>query len=162
MLALISPVAEPIGRAKWWAFQFLILFVGVFAIVVLAINYADSGSESRLPEESGMFWGTIGLVVYANLCTCLARLRDSGRSGWWWLAFNLPTVGTGLMIYFCGIEAGQTPDFDADDFERKIARSLQQQAPVKQMTPSAARMVEATSPRQTLGTPGARPAFGRR
>lgn len=43
-------------------------------------------------------------MIYMNLCTCLNRLRDSGRSGFWYLSFLLPSVGTGLMVYFCGIE----------------------------------------------------------
>jgi uncharacterized membrane protein YhaH (DUF805 family) len=98
MLSLVSPVAGPIGRAKWWGFQFLISFIGILAIFVLAFNYSDTGATGRVPEENAMFWGICGLIVYSNLCTCLARLRDTGRSGLWWIAFLLPTVGTGLMI----------------------------------------------------------------
>jgi hypothetical protein len=162
MLSLVSPVAEPIGRAKWWGFQFLILFVGILALFVLAINYSDTGATGRVPEENAMVWGIIGLVLYTNLCTCLARLRDTGRSGWWWIAFLLPTVGTGLMIYFCGVEAGQKRDFDPDQFERQIKQDFKPKQPTATMTPGAARVAEATSPRPPSNSPGSRPAFGRR
>jgi len=45
-------------------------------------------------------------MIYMNLCTCINRLRDSGRSRFWYCTFLLPSVGTALMIYFCGIEKG--------------------------------------------------------
>lgn len=41
-----------------------------------------------------------------HFCTCLSRLRDTGRSGQW-AVLSILFVGYGgtlLMIYFCGIE----------------------------------------------------------
>jgi len=166
MLALINPFADPIGRAKWWGLQIFIWIVGLGALFVLAVMNQDSPPGARTAGESFGLLLIIAGVVYANLCTCLARLRDSGRSGWWHVAFLLPTVGTGLMIYFCGFEKGDSRGFDIDDFEDQLKREYgrsasRSEAPAQAYQPAPVRQ-SAPASRQGFGQHGGKPAFGRR
>jgi len=106
MEALINPVCGRIGRGRWWLFQLMIFVLAIGGLVVTIFLFADLDGErqGRRPMENVGLGLTALAMIYMNLCTCLNRLRDSGRSGFWYLAFLLPSVGTGLMIYFCGIE----------------------------------------------------------
>lgn len=106
MLAVINPWHGKIGRTYWWLSQLAIFCLGIGGLVATILLFADLNSDTDVRnsgEQAGIVV-TILAVIYMNLCTCLNRLRDSGRSGIWYLSFLLPTVGTGLMVYFCGIE----------------------------------------------------------
>ena len=106
MLALLNPCHGKIGRRHWWLSQLAIFCLAIGGLAATIFLFADLASENtdRNPMENVGLAVTIVAVIYMNLCTCLNRLRDSGRSGFWYLSFQLPTVGTGLMLYFCGIE----------------------------------------------------------
>lgn len=108
MLALINPLQGKIGRTHWWLSQIAIFGLAIGGLMATVFLFADLNDDltARNPMESVGLAATIISVLYMNLCTCLNRLRDSGRSGFWYLSFLLPTVGTGLMVYFCGIEKG--------------------------------------------------------
>ncbi len=166
MLALINPFAAPIGRAKWWGLQFLILLLAMIALFAVAFVFSDTGTEGRVPAENMALLAIIVLVIYSNLTTCLARLRDTGRSGWWWLAFNLPFAGTGLMVYFCGGEPGKPREFDIDKFEESLARGNKSQPTVARQEPAPTRSTpmpsSAVPSRPVRLAPGAKPVFGRR
>lgn len=124
MLALINPCHGKIGRTHWWLSQIAIfcLAIGGLAGTIFLFADLDDSSSARNPMENVGIAVTIIAVLYMNLCTCLNRLRDSGRSGFWYLSFLLPTVGSGLMLYFCGIEktpgrfTSDKPDPPADNF----------------------------------------------
>jgi uncharacterized membrane protein YhaH (DUF805 family) len=106
---LLNPFHGQINRSNWWLLQILI-FAFAFAGIICAITFASDPNlptDQRSNGESVIFLLVIVGVIYMNFATCLNRLRDSRRSGFWYLTFMLPTVGTGLMIYFCGIEAGR-------------------------------------------------------
>lgn len=106
MFALFNPCYGKIGRRHWWLSQLAIFCLALAGLAVTIFLFADLTTEDdvRNPMENVGLAMTIVAVIYMNLCTCLNRLRDSGRSGFWYLSFHLPTVGTGLMLYFCGIE----------------------------------------------------------
>jgi len=110
MAALFNPIYGRIGRLHWWLAQiavFALTIAGLVANIFLFTDW-DASSGSRTSVEQTGFVLIVILMIYMNLSTCLNRLRDSGRSGFWYLSFLLPTVGTGLMIYFCGIERGRS------------------------------------------------------
>ncbi|MET1411507.1 DUF805 domain-containing protein [Roseibium sp. HPY-6] len=127
MLALINPCHGKIGRTHWWLSQIAIFCLAIGGLAGTIFLFADleDSSSARNPMENIGLTVTIIAVLYMNLCTCLNRLRDSGRSGFWYLSFLLPTVGSGLMCYFCGIEktpgrfTSDEPDPPADNFVRQ-------------------------------------------
>ncbi|WP_306142896.1 DUF805 domain-containing protein [Roseibium sp. MMSF_3412] len=106
MFALFNPCYGKIGRRHWWLSQFAIFCLALAGLAATIFLFADLTAEDdvRNPMENVGLAVTIVAAIYMNLCTCLNRLRDSGRTGFWYLSFQLPTVGTGLMFYFCGIE----------------------------------------------------------
>ena len=107
-MALFNPFAGEISRGRWWLLQFVIFGLAFIMMVITIMILADPNApvESRNSEETMALWGIIIAVIYMNFSTCMNRLRHSGRTRWLYLAFLLPLVGTGLMLYFCGIEAG--------------------------------------------------------
>ena len=109
MSALFNPFYGRINRGDWWLLQLAIFAFAVFGMFLTYILASDPNlpTGERTTGEALMLLLVILLVVYMNFATCLNRLRDASRSGLWYLSFLLPTVGTGLMIYFCGIEAGK-------------------------------------------------------
>ena len=109
MFHLLNPFHGTMGRGRWWLMQIVILVLAIVALFVTVLVFADPNApvEARNASEKLMLALIVVGMFYMNLATCVSRLRDSGRSGFWYLTFLLPMVGTGLMIYFCGMEAGQ-------------------------------------------------------
>ncbi len=109
MAALINPFHGRINRLQWWMYQFLIFFLTAVGFVGIALYFVDShGPEFKwLDNEIAALVLLVLLSSIMNFSTCINRLRDTGRSGFWYLAFLGPTFGTALMIYFCGIEPGK-------------------------------------------------------
>ena len=66
----------------------------------------DQMSDALKSEEKTYLLLLVISVIYMNFATCINRLRDQGKNGFMYTLFLLPTVGTGLMIYHCGIAAG--------------------------------------------------------
>lgn len=109
MAFLLNPLQGRMTRLQWWLAQlgiFAAAFAGLFLTAFL-LSDRSAPISTRTPGETWALTGIILSVVFANFSTCLNRLRDSGRSGFWYLSFWLPPAGTGLMIYFCGIERGR-------------------------------------------------------
>lgn len=111
MAFLFNPFQGQMTRLQWWLAQ-LGIFVAAFAALFLtAYLHSDRpvpiSIDTRTPGETWALNGIILSVMFANFSTCLNRLRDSGRSRFWYLSFLIPPAGTGLMIYFCGIERGR-------------------------------------------------------
>ena len=110
MLYLLNPLQGKIGRGRWWLMQlaiFVLVVLGLFATAFLFADF-DAPAGTRNGSENAMLAMIIVGMIYMNFVTCVNLLRDSARSGFWYLTFLLPMVGTGLMIYFCGLEAGRT------------------------------------------------------
>ncbi|WP_417677248.1 DUF805 domain-containing protein [Roseibium sp.] len=121
MAFLFNPFEGQMTRLQWWLAQ-LGIFAAAFAGLFLTAFLLSDRSEPVSTRTSGETWALTGIllsVLFANFSTCLNRLRDSGRSGFWYLTFLLPTAGTGLMIYFCGIERNRGtilgPSADTDN-----------------------------------------------
>lgn len=112
MLYLLNPFQGRMGRGRWWLMQFVILGLAIAGMVLTVLLFADleAPTATRNGSENAMLALIVVAVIYMNFATCVNRLRDSMRSGFWYLTFLLPMVGTGLMIYFCGLEAGKTGD----------------------------------------------------
>lgn len=106
MLALLNPAYGKIRRRTWWFSQIVIFMTAFLGLMVTVFLFADpvAASGGRSPAENAGIFSTLLAMLYMNLCSCLNRLRESGRSGLWYLSFLLPAAGTGLMVYFCGIE----------------------------------------------------------
>jgi len=109
MSYLFNPFHGQIGRGHWWMLQAAILVLALGGLFMTALLFAGSSAAGglRTPGEAGMFLLVLLGMIYMNFSACLNRLRDSGRSGFWYLTFLLPYAGTGLMIYFCGFEEGK-------------------------------------------------------
>ena len=109
MLYLLNPLQGKIGRGRWWLMQLAIFGLAIAGLFATAFLFADfdAPAGTRNGSENAMLALIVVGVVYMNFATCVNRLRDSMRSGFWYLTFLLPMVGTGLMIYFCGLEAGK-------------------------------------------------------
>lgn len=109
MLYLLNPLQGKIGRGRWWLMQLVIFVLVIAGLFMTAFLFADfdAPADTRNSSENVMLALILVAMVYMNFATCVNRLRDSMRSGFWYLTFLLPMVGTGLMIYFCGVEAGQ-------------------------------------------------------
>ncbi|MEM1044595.1 MAG: DUF805 domain-containing protein [Pseudomonadota bacterium] len=150
---LFNPFHGQISRGTWWLSQLVIFALAVAGLFVSAAFLADPGAPkgARNDAEVAMFAVVFVAMIYLNFSTCLNRLRDTGRSGFWYLAFFMPYAGTGLMIYFCGIEAGQGGDPIARD--PRPSRTSHAFEPVRPSPP-------AQKPRQRFGAQGH--AFGRR
>ncbi|MFC4292503.1 DUF805 domain-containing protein [Sphingorhabdus arenilitoris] len=106
MMFALNPFAGRINRGDWWLLQ-LLIWVFAFAAMAMTIMFASDTAapvNQRNGAEKMLLVLIILSVIYMNFASCLNRLRDTGRSGWLYLCFLLPTVGTGLMIYFYGIE----------------------------------------------------------
>ncbi|QDG76679.1 DUF805 domain-containing protein [Labrenzia sp. PHM005] len=149
MEALYNPFYGRISRGQWWLYQAVIwglFFAGLFVTILLFAS-PDSPNEHRNFGEILGISATIFVGLYSNFSTCLNRLRDSGRSWVWYIGFLLPTVGTGLMIYFCGIETS------AGRFTR----------PPDQKKPNAnSNTSDASTHHQRPRTPNRQVGFGRR
>lgn len=113
MFALFNPFYGEISRKSWWAYQSVIwvifgLLATLFYLPLAALKVAGGPAEGI-----ASIFGTIAAIllaviaIYMNFCTCVNRLRHIGRSGWWWLVFQVPLIGTPLMLYFCGIVKGE-------------------------------------------------------
>jgi uncharacterized membrane protein YhaH (DUF805 family) len=109
MSALVNPYYGRINRGDWWLLQLLIVvFIVVgFYITVTFASDPNLPMSKRTPNESLMVVTVILSAAYMNFASCVNRLRDSDSNGFFYLSFLLPTVGTGLMLYFCGIKAGR-------------------------------------------------------
>jgi len=129
MKYFFNPFAGEIGRLYWWVSQLLIFIFAIVLLFATAILFADPDApvSSRNGSEISSLLAICVLAVYMNFCTSLNRLRDAGRSGWWWLAFNIPFIGSPLMLYMCGVlpgsgslnaEYGAISALDADDIRR--------------------------------------------
>lgn len=94
MLALVNPCHGKIGRTHWWLSQIAIFCLAIGGLV----------ATIHLPMGGVGLAVLVIMIMYMNLCTCLNRLRDSSRPGILYLSFFLPSIGTALMFYFCGIE----------------------------------------------------------
>lgn len=94
MLALVNPCHGKIGRIHWWLSQIAIFCLAIGGLVA-TFHFSTGGVGLAV---------LVIMIMYMNLCTCLNRLRDSSRPGILYLSFFLPSIGTALMFYFCGIE----------------------------------------------------------
>ncbi len=105
---LLNPFHGRIGRGQWWLLQLAIFGFAIVGMILTILVFADptAPTGSRNSSENAMLVLILAAMVYMNFSACLNRLRDSGRSGFVYIAFLLPAVGTGLMIYFCGLEGG--------------------------------------------------------
>lgn len=150
---LFNPFHGQISRGTWWLSQLVIFALAVAGLFVSAAFLADPGAPkgARSDGEIAMLAVVFVGMIYLNLSTCLNRLRDTGRSGFWYLAFLMPYAGTGLMIYFCGIEPGEGGDRVTPD--PKPSRTHHAVAPV-QPAP--------TAPKPKPRFSGQAHAFGRR
>ncbi|MCP4319648.1 MAG: DUF805 domain-containing protein [Hyphomicrobiales bacterium] len=92
--------------------QLVIFSLAIGGMVFSASFLADPAAHTseRNASETAALFVILVAVIYTNFSTCLNRLRDSGRSGLWYLTFLVPYAGTGLMIYFCGVEASGDSD----------------------------------------------------
>lgn len=115
MAFLFNPFHGQIGRGHWWMLQAAILVFTLAGLFLTALLFANSSvaQGARTTGEAAMFAIILVAVLYMNFSTCLNRLRDSGRSGLWYISFLLPYGGTPMMIYFCGIEAGDGGSYSA-------------------------------------------------
>ena len=171
MSYLFNPVAGYAGRLKWWLSQLLImviLVVGIIAIGLTSID-ADPNTLEQNPEFVGKIWPLMILTGYINLCACLNRLRDSGRSGWWYLTHFIPFVGPFIIIYFCGIEKGSSrisTDVFSDmgsglDPDELIRRYQSGHSPASQYTPPASKPTQAAPNRPQIAMQSPK-GFGKR
>jgi uncharacterized membrane protein YhaH (DUF805 family) len=115
MSALINPFYGRINRGDWWLLQltiFVIAFLGIFISITFASDPNLPTSE-KTTGEAVILLMIILLVAYMNFATCINRLRDSDTNRLWYFSFLLPTVGTGLMIYFCGVKASSDASYGA-------------------------------------------------
>ncbi|MEM8813859.1 MAG: DUF805 domain-containing protein [Pseudomonadota bacterium] len=147
---LFNPFHGKIGRGRWWLLQFLIFLTGlvamIFTIKFLGDPSAPAGTRTR---AESLALGIIFLaVIYMNFSVCLNRLRDSERSGLWYLAFMLPYAGTGLMVYLCGTQPG-------------TCQGSQPRRP-DPLTKRVAAMSRARSPTGRTGRAAGQAGFGRR
>jgi len=108
MFYLLNPFFGRIGRGKWWLLQIVIFAIMVALMVGAVITQPNITSIAFGETTRGQLWMLFIIVVslYLNCCSCINRLRDTGRIALVYLTFFLPFIGTGLMIYFCGIEKG--------------------------------------------------------
>ncbi len=145
MLYLFNPMQGRIGRGYWWMLQLIIFTLAFACLIFSAVVLADPSAsyDTRTSSEQAMFVFVVVMMVYMNFCACQNRLRDSGRSGFWYLTFLLPYAGTGLMIYFCGVEAGGNID--------RTPHQRPRPTPEPQSAPEVAKRASPT-----------RPVFGRR
>lgn len=164
MSYLINPMAGEIGRLKWWLSQLLIiaiLIVGVVTIVAMNMD-VDANSVDQIPDIKGMMWPLMIFTGYINFCACLNRLRDTGRSGWWYLAHFIPLAGPFIICYFCGISKGDggssysggydgSSSIDADEIIRRY-----------QAGESAAAHMPVPAPKPRRPQPAAPQGFGKR
>lgn len=109
---LLNPFAGSINRGDWWFAQLIIFLMAVGVLVLMSLIGPtafipdDQVSEALKSEEKTYFVIVVLCVIYMNFATCVNRLRDQGKSGFYYTIFLLPSVGTGLMIYYCGIARG--------------------------------------------------------
>lgn len=166
MFFLLNPFQGQLSRGGWWLSQLVIFVLALAGLFVLAVLFAGEPGGKRAAGEDYALFGLFALVIYTNFCTCINRLRDTGRSGFWYLAFNLPLVGTGLMIYHCGIIGSKNrvasdlyfepePDIGRSDLSQQRYDIVEA---VARPSPSPAK--PAPTVRDRFGRPA--PAFGRR
>ena len=112
MFALFNPFYGEISRKAWWNYQSVIwvifgLIAAGFYFLLAALRTGDAFAEG-LSTPFGIVVASVLAIagIYMNFCTCVNRLRNTGRTGWWWLIFQVPVIGAPLMLYFCGIEKG--------------------------------------------------------
>jgi uncharacterized membrane protein YhaH (DUF805 family) len=87
--------ADFIGRATRSEFWWFVLFLIVVQILLGVISH-----------WLAVIFGLATLVPYLAVGT--RRLRDTGRSPWWWLISLVPLVGTIVLIVFWA-QPGETP-----------------------------------------------------
>ena len=84
----------------------ILLFALIFAWAFIALGSGIAEEQGKSSTETTGILVTAGIWMYMNFCTCMNRLRDSGRHWAFYFLFHLPLIGLPAMIYFCGIEEG--------------------------------------------------------
>ncbi|WP_114009947.1 DUF805 domain-containing protein [Cohaesibacter intestini] len=112
MFALFNPFYGEISRKSWWTYQSVIwvifaLLAAAFYFLLAALRMGDGIADAFSTLFGVVAASVLAIVaIYMNFCSCVNRLRNTGRTGWWWLIFQVPVIGVPLMLYFCGIEEG--------------------------------------------------------
>ena len=83
------------GRASRSEFWYWILFTVLVSIVTSIIDL-EVLSSSVTPFSS--IWSVVTLLP--SLAMGVRRLRDTDRSGWWWLIAFIPLIGFIVLIVF--------------------------------------------------------------
>lgn len=186
MFALFNPFYGEISRRAWWIYQSVIWVIfGLMATAFYALLAAlriSGGPAEGLATLFGMVAAGLlaSVAIYMNFCTCVNRLRHIGRSGWWWLVFQVPLLGTPLMLYFCGIVKGEpiqrgmnvSSDIDAlkARYERRVEETKKPEQRFEKAMPTAPsphdygkRSMRQTGRRSVaVGSAQPRTSFGRR
>jgi uncharacterized membrane protein YhaH (DUF805 family) len=84
------------GRASRSEFWYWILFTVLVSIVTSIIDLEVLSSSSISPFSS--IWSLVTFLP--SLAMGVRRLRDTDRSGWWWLLSFIPLIGIIVLIVF--------------------------------------------------------------
>jgi len=85
-------------RKEYW------LFVLVFYVLFFLLAFIDGAIGTWIEEVGmGVLSGIFGLALLLPfISTSVRRLHDTNRSGWWYLLFLIPIIGTiWILILFC-------------------------------------------------------------
>ena len=85
-----------VTRGEWWQWLFLPAFgIAFVAVILKVVIFAVVAA-----------W----LLVYPTIIASVKRLHDHDKTGWWYLFYIIPGVGTIWQLIECGFLRGTVGD----------------------------------------------------
>lgn len=112
-----------IGRGKWWLGQLAVLVILVISVFASAISIDLDSPFGDLNHQQLWTLG-IGVLVAAffNVCLCVKRYHDRGKSGFWFFICFIPYVGALWQFAELGFLRGEQGANKYDDDSSRTAR----------------------------------------
>lgn len=94
------------GRANRKEFWYFYLFNLIIYLVVYFLLFAVSNEALILTFASIAIVYGLGTIL-PNIAVAVRRLHDIGKSGWWYLLFLIPYIGSIILIVFFCMKSDQ-------------------------------------------------------
>ncbi len=98
-------------RREFWMFRlfFYLVLIALSLVAIAGVPWSDifdgSTSDPDFDDLTPLFWiGMIGAVLWyvgcivPSIAVCIRRLHDADMSGWLWLLYFVPSVGSIIVI----------------------------------------------------------------
>lgn len=119
-----STISGRASRAEYWWFTLFmyIIFVAIYALMLLMAAYIKQGSGSQLLGVFLML-GIMSIIsillIVPSICVTVRRLHDIGRSGWWILLSFAPIVRFVILVFTLMPSQPTANEYDEKSLEQE-------------------------------------------